>query len=216
MAGNFSNFLTAIGSLFCWVFFPFLNLDIPITLVFSYMAGLNTIHCISACVATTVGLTCLINGKIDLKDVVLSTVAGGVAAGSSVAMINNSLEALLLGVGAAFVHIGLLQLDKLIRWRVVVENSVFYLFAVIGTLGGLVSAIFAAQAANDTILSSITDSGYTIPTSQNQLVGVGISVALGTISGLILSPVICLMNIETDLDYYHDRAYWIIEQDGIS
>lgn len=216
IAGNFSNFLTAIGSLFCWVFFPFLNIDIPLSLPLNYLAGLNTIFCISACVATTVSLTCIINGKIDLKDVVFSTVAGGVAAGSSAAMINNSLQALLLGVGAAIVHVSLLQLDKVIRWMVVVENLVFYLFAVIGTLAGLASAIFASQAGKDTTFTSITSTGYILPSSQDQLVGVGISVALGTLSGLVLSPVICLMNVEVDHNYYHDRAYWIIEQDGIS
>lgn len=216
IAGNFSNFLTAIGSLFCWVFFPFLNIDIPLSLPLNYLAGLNTIFCICACVATTVSLTCIINGKIDLKDVVFSTVAGGVAAGSSAAMIDNSLQSLLLGVGTAIVHVCLLQLEQVIRWKVVVENLVFYLFAVIGTLAGLASAIFASQAGKDTVFTSITSTGYVLPSSQDQLIGVGISVALGTISGLILSPAICLMNVEVDYNYYHDRAYWIIEQDGIS
>lgn len=143
VSGKFSNLLAAIGSLFCWVFFPFLNIDIPISLILNYSAGLNTLYCISACVVTSVSLSCIINGKLDLKDIIFSTISGGVAVGSSAAMINNSLEALLLGLGAAVAHVGLFQLDKVIRWYVVVENSVFYLYAVIGALGGLASAIFA-------------------------------------------------------------------------
>jgi hypothetical protein len=91
ISGKFSNLFAGIGSLFCWVFFPFLNIDIPISLILNYSAGLNTLYCICGCVVTTVSLTCLINGKLDLKDIIYSTISGGVVAGSSAAMINDSL-----------------------------------------------------------------------------------------------------------------------------
>jgi ammonium transporter Rh len=120
LSGNFSTLFAAMGSLFCWVFFPFLNIDIPISLLLNYSAALNTIYCISACVATTVSLTCIINGKLNFRLIIFSTIAGGVAVGSSAAIMNTSLQALLLGVGAAFVHVSLFQLEKLIRWYVVV------------------------------------------------------------------------------------------------
>jgi ammonia channel protein AmtB len=93
---------------------------------------------------------------------------------------------------------------------------VFYLYAVMGTMGGLASAIFVSEAAKDASFTSITDAGYVLPQYSSQFIGVGISAALGIVSGLILSPLICLMNVEVDHNYYHDRAYWIIEQDGIS
>ena len=107
LSSNFSTLFAAIGSLFCWVFFPFLNIDLPLSLILSYSAGLNTIFCISACVATTVSLTCIINGKLNFRDIIFSTIAGGVAVGSSAAIINTSLQALLLGVGAGVMHVAL-------------------------------------------------------------------------------------------------------------
>jgi ammonia channel protein AmtB len=218
-SGKFSYFFVAIGSLFCWVFFPFLNIDIPISLVYNYSAGLNTFYCISACVVTSISLTCIINGKLDLKDVILSPVAGGVAAGSSAAIINDTLSALLLGIGASVMLISLLQLDKLIRWRIVVENYVFYLYAIIGACAGFASAIFSYESTSDSnynFSSSSYATNFSLPVYYNQFIGVGISAGIGIVGGLILSPLICLINVETRLDHYHDRSYWIIEKDGIS
>lgn len=108
-----------MGSLFCWVFFPFLNTDIPNTLILNLNAGINTFYCISACVVTTVSLTCMIYGRLDLKSIIFSSIAGGVVAGSSVAIINSTLEALLLGIGASFLLIFLFQLDKVLKWYIV-------------------------------------------------------------------------------------------------
>lgn len=196
LSGKFSYFLAAIGSLFCWVFFPFMNIDIPTSLVYSNSGGLNTIYCISACVLTTISLTCIINGKIDLKEVILSPAAGGVAAGSSAAMINNSLSALLLGVGAAMLLVLFLRLDKVTRWAIVVENYVFYLYAILGACAGLASAIFANESSSDgnyNFTSSSTT--YALPKYANQFIGVGISSAISIIGGLALSPFICLINV---------------------
>jgi hypothetical protein len=76
-----------------------------------------------------------------------------------------------------------------------VENSVFYLYTVMGTFGGLASAIFASQAAQDTNFSSISSIGYVLPSYQNQFIGVGLSLGIGLVSGLIMAPLICFMNI---------------------
>lgn len=133
-----------MGCLFCWVFFPFFNLDTPISLVLNYVAGLNTFYCISACVVTTVSICCIIHGKLDLKMVIFSVIAGGVAAGSSAAVTNDSLSALLLGIGAAIAHVFMFSIEPIIRWKIVVENYVFYLYAIMGAGAGLASAIFVS------------------------------------------------------------------------
>lgn len=196
LSGKFSYFLAAMGSLFCWVFFPFMNIDVPVSLVYNNSGGLNTIYCVSACVLTTISLTCIINGKIDLKEVILSPVAGGVAAGSSAAIINNSLSALLLGVGAAMLLVLFLQLDRLTRWVIVVENYVFYLYAVLGACAGLASAIFAHESNSDSNYNFTSSSSlYVLPYYANQFIGVGISSAISIIGGLVLSPFICLINV---------------------
>jgi hypothetical protein len=51
-----------LGALFCWVFFPFLNSDIPVSLVYSYQGSINAFYSISAAVLTSVGLSCLFIG----------------------------------------------------------------------------------------------------------------------------------------------------------
>jgi len=104
-AGNFSFLLASVGSLFCWVFFPFLNIDIPNQLIFNFNGGINTFFCISACVVSSVCFTSIINGKFELKYLIYSPIVGGIAAGSSSAIIDNTLSALLLGVGASIIHL---------------------------------------------------------------------------------------------------------------
>ena len=63
-AGKFSLGLAGLGSLICWVFFPWLSLDCPSSLGVCSRAGLNGVFCASACVLTCVGLSCLVRGKL--------------------------------------------------------------------------------------------------------------------------------------------------------
>lgn len=93
-----------LGALFCWVFFPFLNTDIPVSLVYSYQGGVNAFYSISAAVLTSVGLGCLFVGQLNYKDFVYSPVVGGVIVGTSSAFITNSVGAILLGIGAGTFH----------------------------------------------------------------------------------------------------------------
>jgi len=101
---KFSFVLAGIGALFCWVFFVFLNIDIPNSSFLNYYAGINTFYCISACVFMTISFSCILNGKLDFKAIVHSPIVGGVAIGSSSALINTPLSALILGLGAALVY----------------------------------------------------------------------------------------------------------------
>jgi len=104
-AVKFSFATAGIGSLFCWVFFPWLNIDIPASLVYNYQGAINTIYCISSCVITCVGVSCIIHGKLNFKDFVYSPIVGGVIIGSSSALISNSLGAILMGVAAGTFHL---------------------------------------------------------------------------------------------------------------
>jgi hypothetical protein len=91
VGGKFSYTLVGIGSLFCWVFFPFLNTDIPVTLLYSSQGGINCIYSMSAAVLTLVGLSCLISGRLNLKDFVYGPVVGGVIIGSSAGLMTNTV-----------------------------------------------------------------------------------------------------------------------------
>ena len=104
VGGKMSYTFVGIGALFCMVFFPFLNTDIPTNFVYNYQAGISCFYCMSASVLTCIGLCCLFVGKLDLKDFVYSPVVGGVIVGSSAALIRNSAGAVLLGIGAGIFH----------------------------------------------------------------------------------------------------------------
>jgi hypothetical protein len=110
VGSKFSFVLSGIGSLFCWVFFVFLNIDIPLNNFTNYYAGINTFYCISACVIISIGISCIINGNLDFKDVIYSPIIGGVIVGSSSSIINSALSSLLLGAGAALLFSLLMRL----------------------------------------------------------------------------------------------------------
>ena len=105
VAGKFSYTLVGVGSLTCFVFFPFLNVDLPASLVYSYQAGMATYYCMAACVLTSVGLSCTLKGQLEIKDLLYSPLAGGVAIGSSAGLISNSAGAITLGFVAGVVHV---------------------------------------------------------------------------------------------------------------
>lgn len=110
VAGKFSYTLTAVGSLFCWVFFPFLNTDIPASLNLNYQAGIATFYCIAGSVLTCTGLSCIVNGRLSLRDVAYSPVVGGVIVGSSAGIVSNSAGALILGAVGGIFHIWMQRL----------------------------------------------------------------------------------------------------------
>jgi ammonium transporter Rh len=184
----------SIGALFCWVFFPFLNIDIPISLVYNYSAAINTFYSISACVMTSVSLSCIINGKLDLKHIVFSPVVGGVAIGSSAAFISNTFDSMLVGVGAAVLLVCLLGLDRQIRWKVVVENYGLYLYGIVGAAGGLVSAIFTEESKDERKFASLP-LGFVLQSASNQLIGVGISAGIGICGGILVGLLLCLVSV---------------------
>ena len=110
VAGKFSYVLVGIGSMICFTLFPFLAADLPPSLTYYHQAGIATYYSMTASVLTCVGLSCLINGRIDFKDFVYSPVVGAVIGGSSAAFISNSAGAIILGSLGGVVHV-LLQ-----RW----------------------------------------------------------------------------------------------------
>ena len=146
VGGKFSYTLVGMGSLFCWVFFPFLNNDIPVTLAYSYQAVINCIYSMCASVLTAIGLSCLFTGKLNLKDFIYGPIVGAVIIGSSAAFITNTVGALLMGVGAGTTHFLLHRWEARIKWYFLIENNVLFLYGVQGMMGGLLSSIFVKLA----------------------------------------------------------------------
>ena len=81
------------------MFFPFLNSDIPVSLVYSYQGEVNAFYSISTAVLTSVGLCCLFVGQLNFKDFVYSPVVGGVIVGTSSALQSIKGKSMTLGIG---------------------------------------------------------------------------------------------------------------------
>ena len=71
-----NSIMAGIGALFCWIFFPFLALDTRASVFAGYLGGVNTLFGISACVITTAALDAVIYGRIKVRDMIFSPIAG--------------------------------------------------------------------------------------------------------------------------------------------
>jgi hypothetical protein len=215
IAGKLSYSLSVIGGLFCWVFFIFLNIDTPTTIAFNYTGGINVLYTISASVLAGVGVSCIYNGKLDLNDFIYCIISGGVIIGSSASIINNSLYALLMGIGSGSFQVLFNSLDRKIRKAIYVDNNVFFVFGIQGLAGGLLSAIFVSVDASIAKFNGYKYP-YTLPAFEAQLYSTGIAAGIGLAGGLLLSIPITLINNQKINDHYHDQSYWMMESDGLT
>lgn len=143
-SSKLSRVLSLIGALFCWVFFPALNMDISPQLFLQTNAGLSTIICISASVTTMVGLCLTIDQKIQIRNLITAPIAGGVIIGSSSIFIYNPLGALMMGSLAAILQFIFNKIEVYLGLQPRWSNGVCFLFAVQGFIGGLASAVHRA------------------------------------------------------------------------
>ena len=79
-------------------------MDISPQFFFYSNAGMNTVICISACVVTMVGINLTVDARLQIRNLITAPIAGGVIVGSSSANIYTALEAILLGMLAAFLQ----------------------------------------------------------------------------------------------------------------
>ncbi len=148
----------------------------------------------SASVLTSVGLSCLFTGKLNLKDFIYGPIVGAVMIGSSAAFITNTVGAILMGSGAGAIHFLLHRWETRIKWYFLIENNVLFLYGVQGMMGGFLSSIFVkiAQDSNSGLFSS-TNPVYALLSFSGQLIGTGISIATATGMGFIMGFIIAAL-----------------------
>jgi hypothetical protein len=83
-------------------------------------------------------------------------------------------------------------------------------------LGGLLSSIFAKIAIDHHYSSYPTTAPYSLPSHSGQLSATGFTIAIAMAGGLVVGILVNLLSREVPSDHYHDRAYWITEQDCLS
>jgi ammonia channel protein AmtB len=98
--------IALLGTVFCYIFFPFLHFDVP-TIANGFLFQLGAINCLyamSASVVTSLALSAVIYGRIAVKDLLYSPICGAIMVGTSAQFIFNPMAAIFLGMIAGFIQ----------------------------------------------------------------------------------------------------------------
>lgn len=100
------------------------------------------------------------------------------------------------------------------------SNGVFFLFGIQGFLGSLFSSVIRAINITSDGYSSAYEALSLIPkyvfTQQGQISATFITLGISIVAGLLIYPFIHFINAEEYNDCYHDKTYWVMDDDGIS
>ncbi len=180
-----------------------------------YTAVQCIIFSISAGVFGIVTITCLINGRINARDLIYGAVAGGIAGGAPSFFTTNITYALVVGYTA-----GLFQA----LFQSVIERNFLKTNGPIATISvplfvfqGLLGGAFAA-GWKDIINHNPNGQAYT-PTAGERpvdlflfsLISLGIGLAFGILAGIF----VLLVNGHESSNHFKDITYWFYK-DGIS
>lgn len=146
-ANKFSSTVALLGTIIIWVFFPLLSMDPAFEGApegFTVYTGpINTALGLGAATLTSFSISALINGKLQIRDIIYGPVAGGIAVATASVYIVEPVYAFAIGSFGALVQVFIMNL---IEKRVANHNNIFStvsfsLFGVMGILG----ACFAAM-----------------------------------------------------------------------
>ena len=82
--------------------------------------------------------------------------------------------------------------------------------------GGLLSAIFVQIAHNNESTFANSSILYALPSFSGQLIATAITIGTAIATGIVVGLILAASTQMKRQDHYHDRAFWLIEQDCIS
>lgn len=92
-----------------------------------------------------------------------------------------------------------------------------FLYGIQGMFGGLLSAIFVQIANNNASTFTTTSSIlFGLPAFSGPLIATGITIGIAAATGIFVGLILAASTQMKRQDHYHDRAFWLIEQDCIS
>jgi hypothetical protein len=222
-SNRFGCTMAALGAGFFWVFFPALFFDFP-----SFIAAgnngpflekhgvINSYYAIGGAVTTSLAMSAILHGRITIKDMIYAPFAGGAIIASSATLIFNPMAALLLGVIAGLLQPLFNLIDNKSSSKPRISSNTAFVFAAQGFLGSMAVGIMRAIQDNNSSFNYLTipepfrldDSGEYYRTA---FISFGLAIGAGVVSGLL----IVLVNGQEMGDFFSDRPYWIIMDDGI-
>uniref|UniRef100_A0A1I7XIS0 PH domain-containing protein n=1 Tax=Heterorhabditis bacteriophora TaxID=37862 RepID=A0A1I7XIS0_HETBA len=203
-----SDIFAMIGAIFLWVFWPSFNAGVAEPADARQRAVCNTFLSLCACTVMTFLVSQAVDKhkKFDMVHIANSTLAGGVAIGSTANVVINPLHAMMVGVAAAVLSVlGYKYITPKLSSNFGVHDTcgVNNLHGMPGILAGLLSAVLVVyydpaiygKSLNiiyPAMKSDINMEGHSARTQAvNQLIGVGVVLVGSLISGFI-----------TDGDYF--------------
>ena len=214
---KFNAVLAGVGSIFIWVFFPFLAMDGRAIYFSPYLGAINTIFGIAACVLTTAALDGLIYGKLKVRDLIYSPIVGGILAATSSSMATNMLTGIILGLIGSVCVVAFNILDQKMAANPIFSSNAALQFGVTGFLGGLAGSVTRAIAGNPQGFDFTSQpEPFDLFDSRAHMAAAFISVGIGIVTGLVVGLIISCFSDHEYADNYTDDAYWLKFTDGIS
>ncbi|KAK6042856.1 ammonium transporter [Cooperia oncophora] len=197
-----SDIYAMIGAIFLWVFWPSFNAAVAEPADARQRAVCNTVLSLVACTITTflVSQATDHHKKFDMVHIANSTLAGGVAIGTTANVVLHPLHALIVGVIAGLISvIGFRYITPFLSNKLGAHDTcgVNNLHGMPGVLAGLLSAVFVmaydpadyGKSLNliyPAMKSDTNESGISAAAQAvNQLVGLALVLVCSLISGLI-------------------------------
>jgi len=194
-----SNIFAMIGTLFLWLFWPSFNFGVFATTQFEQnQIVTNTLLSLVGSCLSTFTCSAIFGHKFEMEDILNATLAGGVAIGSSTALLYYPGVALVIGIIAGAIStLGFKFLASILQKKIGLNDTcgVHNLHGIPGALGGFISAIIvasyntgydpniASKYGPANIFASVH--GTFLHQGGLQIAGTVTSIALGIVFGLI-------------------------------
>lgn len=178
---------------------------------------INAYFAISASVVTSLALSAVIHARIRIKDLMYGTFAGAAIVGTSAPLMFNVIEAILLGMIA-----GLLQpVFNIIEQKIAHRKAWFstcvpFVFGIQGFLGSLAAGIIRAIRDNTNVFDwGLNPYPFRWDVAGEFFRACFISFGIGLGAGVVVGFFTWLVSAQESIDFFEDRAYWIIHDDGL-
>jgi len=187
----------------------------------TYTGPINTVFGLASATIASFSMSALINGKLQIRDIVYGPVAGGIAVASSSIYIVSPVWSMFVGTTAGLLQVILMNtLEKnFAKGKNIFSTVSFTLFGVMGLLGvafsAMNNAIMRGNFEGFEFIFSVEDSNTFTDLPIFQLwIGL-LAVAFGIGFGIVAGLFILILASHTRDDHFTDTTYWV-DDDGIS
>jgi len=232
-----SDLMSMIGAIFLWVFWPSFNAAVADPEDARQRAVINTLLSLAACTITTFLVSQLVNKHrhFDMVHIANSTLAGGVAIGTTANVILNPMHALVIGTIAGILSVvGYEYITPWLDHKLKIQDTcgVNNLHGMPGILAGLVSVFFAivydpklygsslniiypAFKKYDELDNEDAVGRDGVHQALFQLAGVGLSVGVAIVTGAVTGLILRLpiWNQVREKELYSDGDYFHVPDD---